>query len=184
MVASVRSDGVLKSSLVDAPKDYSKRVAAAMRAMRLRAGLNTSQMAGAISDELGRLIRPKDVSRWEGSTHTPKADVFYAVMQISGVSDPTKPDTSGTLWEQAPRLRRMFEQALSDHGLISVPLSPLPPEHRSDFLTVLEAAKLRGVSKQTVYHWIEVKRLPAYLWLGKRVVVRADVERVEVDPDS
>ena len=44
-----------------------------------------------------------------------------------------------------------------------------------NYLTVTQAARLKGVSRQTVYAAIEDKRLPHATKLGRTVVKRADV---------
>ena len=163
--------------------DYGDRVAKAIRAMRKQAGLNTVELAHALSDELDRTIRPKDVTRWETSAHIPKADVFLAVMQVAGLPDPEllSLNTQETLRQQVMRLERAFRQAQLKSGGRAPEHPELPSEHRSSYLTVAEAAKMLGVSRQTLNQWTNTNRMPAYRWESKKVLIPADVERMAED---
>lgn len=49
------------------------------------------------------------------------------------------------------------------------------PHSAQYFLTVAEAAKLKGVSRNTIYNAIESKKLTSQLLLGRAVVKRSQV---------
>lgn len=179
LVAVESPCGVLGQGEAATPANYGERVARAIRSMRKQAGLNTPELARALSDELDHIIRAKDVTRWETGTHVPKADVFLAVMQVTGLPDPEtlSLNTQETLRQQVLRLERAFRQAQLKSGGRAPELPELPPEHRDSYLTMAQAAKMLGISRQTLYQWTNANRIPAYRWESKKVLVPSDVER-------
>lgn len=159
--------------------DYARVVADQMRALRGRAGLTSEAMAAALSGELGRRVHPPSLSRWERGHQMPKSDVLLAAMRIAGLALPSEApaDPRHVLEQELAALRRQVEMmARRMKGSDATPL--LPPAHRTagKYLTVAQAAKRAGVTRETMYSWVRANRVRGYAWMGRTVVLPEDVD--------
>lgn len=54
----------------------------------------------------------------------------------------------------------------------------------TDFLTQTQAGKLLGVSRKTIWQWMKVGKLQAFIIGGNHVIPRSEVERLKKEREA
>lgn len=161
--------------------NYGRVVAEQLKGLRERAGLHQTEMAKAMSSELGRNIDLPAWNRWEKGHQMPKSDILVAAMRVAGIPDPAEAprDPRRVLETELQDLKRQVEM-LSRRVSRDDQLPMLPTTMRGEgrWLTVADAAKRVKVSRETLYAWIRDKRVPAYVWMGRTVLTVRDLDRL------
>lgn len=168
----------------EVPSTYARLVAEQMRALRMRAGLNSEQMAAALSKELTRKILPPSLSRWENGHQLPLSDIFLATMRVAGLSLPSEAvdDQIRALQREIAVLTKQADTlARYQASYGSLPILPEAHRRNGKHLTITQAAKRVGRTRETMYSWVKRNRVRGYLWMGKIVVLPEDLDRLDAE---
>ncbi len=155
------------------PSGYRVAVCWDLRRMRGPSGarLTLRQMAEALGRELHRRIPESSAARWESGVKMPGADVYRAYITISGAARPfdvggrdERAIPAGRLAEIDRRLREIErERGIKPSGDVADPISST------------QAARLAGVSRQSVHNWVGEGSVRAVHQGTRLYVSQADV---------
>lgn len=135
------------------------------------ARLTLRQMAEALGRELHRRIPESSAARWESGVKMPGADVYRAYVTISGAARPF--DVGGRDERNLPaRWRAEFDRRLRQ---VELGQGVVPTGEFDDPISSTQAARLVGVSRQSVHNWVAEGSVRSVRQGTRLFVSRSDV---------
>lgn len=134
-------------------------------------------------------VNEASVTRWEStaSDQVPRVQQYHQILEMGGIDLSLQALLHPSDAVQA-RLRNLeqrlaqMEPTVREAGRAArdavARLEPIAGDP-GDYMTVAEAAVLKGFSRAAVHNWIVEGRLRAWRREGKRVVLREDVEKLQ-----